>query len=102
MNPMNHRFFNNLGLAMRAGKLATGEEAVLNAIRSGDAKLVIMAEDASENTRKKFNDKCNSYEVPLLTVGDREQLGGSIGKEARVLVAVTDGGFANMLRKSLQ
>jgi ribosomal protein L7Ae-like RNA K-turn-binding protein len=72
---MNHRFFSNLGLAMRAGKLATGEEAVLNAIRSGDAKLVILAEDASENTRKKYNDKCNSYEVPLLTIGNREQLG---------------------------
>jgi ribosomal protein L7Ae-like RNA K-turn-binding protein len=102
MNPMNHKFFSNLGLAMRAGKLTTGEESVLKAIRSGEAKLVLLAEDASAGTRKKMSDKCASYDVPLVEFGTREALGGSIGKEARVTVAVLDNGFANMLRKSLQ
>jgi len=102
MNPMNHKFYSNLGLAMRAGKLVTGEESVLKAIRSGEAKLVLLAEDASAGTRKKMNDKCASYDVPLIECGNREMLGGSIGKEARVIVAVLDNGFANMLRKSLE
>ncbi|WP_442600905.1 YlxQ family RNA-binding protein [Paenibacillus sp. KN14-4R] len=95
---MNHKFYNNLGLAMRARKLATGDEIVLKAVRSGEAKLVIMAEDASENTKKKFQDKCSSYNVPLLITGTRGELGESIGKEARVLIAVLDAGFAKMLK----
>ncbi|GKS09982.1 YlxQ family RNA-binding protein [Paenibacillus chitinolyticus] len=95
----NKNYFSNLGLAMRAGKLVTGEESVLKAIRSGEAKLVILAEDAADNTSKKFQDKCRSYDVPLLVLGNREELGSSIGKEARVTIAVVDDGFARMLKK---
>ena len=36
---MNPKFFNQLGLAMRAGKLVTGDEGVFKAIRSGKPKL---------------------------------------------------------------
>ena len=38
-----------LGLAMRAGKVVTGDEIVLKAIRSSEAKLVMLAADASAN-----------------------------------------------------
>lgn len=65
-----------LGLAMRAGKLVTGDEIVLKAIRSGEAKLVILAGDASANTQKKFRDKCGTYKIPLMIGFDRETLGG--------------------------
>lgn len=41
-----------LGLAMRAGKIVTGDEAVLKAVRSSEAKLVVLAGDASDNTQK--------------------------------------------------
>lgn len=40
-------------MAMRAGKLVTGDETVLKAVRSGKAKLVLVAGDASDNTKKK-------------------------------------------------
>ncbi len=84
---------------MRAGKLVTGDEGVMAAVKSGDAKLVIVAEDASDNTRKKMNDKCRSYRVPIMEFGSRDELGQSIGKAERVVIAVTDKGFAQMLEK---
>ncbi|MCR8630769.1 MULTISPECIES: YlxQ family RNA-binding protein [Paenibacillus] len=99
---MKNNFFNNLGMAMRAGKITTGEEAVIDSVRKGEAKLVIVAEDAAVNTSKKVGDKCNTYRVPLHQYGSREQLGASIGKESRVVIAVTDAGFAKMLKKSLE
>lgn len=86
-----------LGMAMRAGKLATGDEIVLKAIRAGKAKLVIVANDASDNTKKKFRDKCGSYQVSLLEVYDRESLGRAIGKAERVVIAVTDVQFAQLI-----
>ncbi len=92
-------FFNNLGLAMRAGKLVTGEDMVIESVRHGDAKLVIVSEDASANTLKKLSDKCSHYQVPIHQYGSRDQLGASIGKEARVVIAVTDAGFARLLLK---
>lgn len=86
-----------LGLATRAGKLVSGEEVVMKAIRSGDAKLVLLAEDAADNTRKKIQDKCNSYRVPLLVGFTRFELGAAVGKPERVLFAITDRGFADLL-----
>lgn len=88
-----------LGLAMRAGKLAIGDDIVLQAIRSKEAKLVILADDASARTQKKFRDKCSHYQIPLVVYGNRYELGASIGKEERVVIAVNDQGFAEMIAK---
>ena len=58
---------NLLGLARKAGKLTTGQDLVLAAIRSGKAKVVLMANDCGQSTQKKFTDKCKSYDVALTT-----------------------------------
>ncbi|GEN33633.1 YlxQ family RNA-binding protein [Aneurinibacillus danicus] len=86
-----------LGLAQRARKLITGEELVIKAVRQGQVHLVILAGDASPNTRKKVIDKCGSYEVSCTTYGDRLTLGAALGKEQRVVIGVTDAGFAARL-----
>ncbi|MDN4066883.1 ribosomal L7Ae/L30e/S12e/Gadd45 family protein [Paenibacillus vini] len=92
---------NHLGLATRAGKLVTGDELVLKMIRSSEAKLVIVAGDASPNTQKKFRDKCATYKVPLMIGFDRERLGSSVGRPERVVLALTDQGFADMITKEI-
>jgi ribosomal protein L7Ae-like RNA K-turn-binding protein len=86
-----------LGLANRARKIISGEELAVKEIRGGKARLVILSADASANTTKKITDKCKSYEVPLKIVENRHLLGQAIGKEARVVVAVLDDGFAKKL-----
>lgn len=96
-----NKALSGLGLAMRAGKLVTGDEVVLKAIRSAEAKLVIVAGDASANTQKKYRDKCGTYKVPLMVGFDRDVLGSSVGKPERVVLALTDQGFADMVRKAI-
>ena len=86
-----------LGLALRAGHLVSGDAAVLNAIRTGEAQLVIVAEDASDATKKRFEDKCKSYSAGMLLFGEREALGHALGKEMRAVAAVTDAGFARSI-----
>ncbi|MFS0574186.1 YlxQ family RNA-binding protein [Sporosarcina sp. 179-K 3D1 HS] len=88
------QLFQMLGMAARARKIITGEELVVREVRSGNAHLVIISEDASKNTMKKINDKCNSYNVEKHVYGTREELGHAIGKESRVVLALTDAGFA--------
>lgn len=90
-----------LGLANRARKVISGEELVVKEIRNGRAKLVILSQDASHNTTKKVTDKCKSYQIPLKFVENRFLLGRSIGKDARVVVAVIDVGFAKKLNEVL-
>ncbi|MBA4542308.1 MULTISPECIES: YlxQ family RNA-binding protein [Thermoactinomyces] len=88
-----------LGLATRAKKVVSGEELVLQEVRSGRAKLVFLATDAAKNAEKKVTDKCSSYDVPLIRYGTRQELGKAIGKDERVVVAVTDAGFARSFAK---
>ena len=87
---------------MRAGKLSAGETAAENAVKSGKASLVIVSEDASDNTKKKFKNMCNFYEVPIYFYGDKDTLGHAMGKEFRAMVAVTDAGFAKGIVKHLE
>lgn len=99
---MMNKLKSQIGLAQRAGMLAIGEEIVLKAIRSKQARLVFVATDASDNTKKKFRDKCKSYNVPLAIGFTRNDLSNSMGRVNRVVVAVMDDGFATMMRSGLK
>jgi ribosomal protein L7Ae-like RNA K-turn-binding protein len=90
-----------LGLAMRARKLISGEELVVQAVRNGQAKLVLLAADASANTAKRITDKCRHYGVACFTLGDRFELGRAIGKDARVTLAVADSSMAERIQQLL-
>lgn len=98
---LNEQALQLLGMAQRARKLATGEELVLNAVREGNVALIILAGDASERTQKTVTNKATYYKVPIIYAKDRYALGRVIGKEARVVVGVTDEGFAQALIKKL-
>lgn len=91
-----------LGLVQRAGRLVSGEELVIEAVRSEKCKLVILAEDGSDNTKKKVQDKCNYYNVKLIQFADRYKLGSAIGKETRVVIGIIDQGFAKKIQELYQ
>ncbi len=83
-----------LGLAMRAGAVQSGGFMTENCVKDGSAFLVVVAADASDNTRKDFSDMCSYYGVPIRFYKDREVLGHCIGREFRASLAVTDEGLA--------
>ncbi len=89
------------GLAAKAGKLASGEFCTEGEVKSGRASLVIVAEDASGNTKKKFQNMCEFYQVPIRFYEKKEVLGHAIGKEFRASVAILDEGFARSILKQL-
>lgn len=94
-----NKIYSLLGIAMRGRNLVSGEFQTLEAIKKGSAALVLVAEDASDNTVKLFFDKCHYYEVPVFCWGTREGLGHAIGKELRSSLAVCDEGLANSIMK---
>ena len=90
-----------LSIATKAGKVVSGGCMVENAIQQGIAWLVIIAEDASDNTKSKFINKCTYYDVPYRICADGESLGRTIGKQDRKVVAVTDEGLANQIANKM-
>lgn len=91
-----------LGIAAKAGKVKSGEFSTEKAVKSGQAHLVIMSSEASENTKKKFYDMTGFYHVPCYTYADNESLGRSIGKQFRVSLAVTDERLAKSVEDKLK
>ncbi len=86
-----------LGLAMRGRMLVSGEDTCLDAIKTGTCALMVVASDASDNTKKLFTDKCSFYEVPITFYGTKEELGHAIGKEERASIGVVDEGMAKAI-----
>lgn len=99
---MQNKVTSMLGLAMKAGKIASGEYMTETAIKKNTAKLVILACDCSDNTKKKFRNMCSYYEVPYYEFSDKNELGRCIGKEFRASLAVTDTGFATSMKQYLE
>lgn len=98
---MQNKVLSLLGLATKAGYVVSGETGVLEAIKGGKAHLVLIAEDASDNSRKLYSDKCSFYEIPFYIRGTKEQLGHAIGKDGRSAVAVCDAGFSGAIADKL-
>lgn len=91
-----------LGLAKRAGKVVSGEFSTETAVKAAKAYLVIVSEEASENTKKKFNNMCTYYKVPIYFYGSKAELGRCIGQEFRASLAVIDPGFSEAIGKQLE
>lgn len=91
-----------LGLSMRAGHLVSGEYQVLEAIHKGTACLVVIATDASDNTKKRFHDQGSFYEIPVIEYGTKLSLAGAIGRDMRSSAAVCDPGLAEALIKQYE
>lgn len=90
-----------LSIAAKAGKVVSGGFMTERAIQDKSACLVIIADDASDNTKKKFTDKSTYYRVPYRIAGDSVVLGKMIGKQNRTTVAVIDQGLAQQIINKL-
>jgi len=86
-----------LGIAAKARKVVSGETASENAIKNFEAYLVIVAQDASDNTRKHFNDMCNYRDIPIREYSTKAELGRAIGKDYRSNLAIVDAGLAKAI-----
>ena len=91
-----------VGIATKSGKIASGEFLTAKSVKDGSACLVIVADDASDNTKKMFINMCNFYEVPLCFFENKDSLGHSMGKEVRASLAFLDEGLAQAACKQLK
>lgn len=96
-----NKVFGLLGLATKAGKVQSGEFSTEKSVKSGKARLVIVSDESSENTKKMFRNMCTYYEVPYFEFGGKEELGRAVGKRMRASLAVLDQGFSEAIEKQL-
>ena len=90
-----------LGIAQKAGRVSSGEFAAEQLIRSNKAALVILSEDASDNTKKKFRGMAQSRELPVRLLSDKAELGRRLGRGERSVLAVSDAGLVAAILEQL-
>ena len=101
MSPEEKKVYNLLGIATKSRNVASGEFSTEKAVKEHKAALVVVAADASDNTKKMFTNMCTYYKVPIHFFGEKDDLGHAIGKEFRASLAVLDKGLADQVEKQL-
>ena len=90
-----NRLLHFIGIAYRAGKVSKGAFLTEKTIKNGSALLVIIAGDASENTKDKFISQCKYYGVKCFIAESKKTLGAvSGGMDNRSVLSITEEGFA--------
>lgn len=91
-----------LGLAKRAGKIVTGEFLCDKAIKNGQSRLIIIASDISDGSKKAVCDACNYYGVEYIEYGTADELGKFTAAGRRVVVSVNDDNFKNAILSKIE
>ncbi len=82
-----------IGLTRAAGGVTTGFDSVMAEIRGGRSKIVLIASDASDRTKKQLTDKCKFYSVKHRIIDtDSIALGKLIGKPASAAISLNGKG----------
>ncbi|MBR4235211.1 MAG: ribosomal L7Ae/L30e/S12e/Gadd45 family protein [Clostridia bacterium] len=86
-----------IGLAMRAGKLACGQDAVRVSLKSHSAKLVLADEASSRGSLEKLEFECTRAGMSMIVLPE-DLLSEASGKLCKA-AAITDENFSKQILK---
>lgn len=88
-----------IGIATKAGKIACGTEAVEETIEKRKAKLVMIAQDASEKTKKNITYQCEKSQIPIVIFSSIERISKAIGKTNKAVISIKDKNLGEEINK---
>ena len=95
----NHKIEGLLGLCMRAGALSFGNDACMELIQKKKVKVILIAEDAADRTKRNFTFCCNQNQIPICFYGKIEDLSKAIGKTNKAIFGIRNQSFAFEIKK---
>jgi len=96
---INKRILGLIGLSARARKICFGADSVEGQIKKRKVKLIIVAENASTRTKDKFKKLSEEYNVPIIIIGEIEELSKAIGKDNKAIVGIEEVNLSNEIQK---
>ena len=111
-----NRYLNLLGFAAKSGKIAYGEEDVLNGIEKGKISLTIIAKDMPEKAKNRMEKKLiHAYEnlyfevsglkkkedIRVIIVGTKEENSSAVGKVNKPVIGIKDRNLAKGIITSI-
>ena len=99
---MEKRIMNLLSMAARARRIVSGAFTAEEMLKKKRGAYLLLAADASEETKEKFTRMAAQQNVPTAELLTMQQLGHCLGKEYRAVAVLIDRGFADRLSAYLQ
>lgn len=94
---MNRKVISYLGFAKKSGNLVAGVNTCTFAMAKGKVKLMILAEDISENSEKKIMKEIRKHGVKHVKYGTIDEMSHAIGSSGRSVFAVCDRNFSDVI-----
>lgn len=95
----NKKILGLIGLSARARKISFGADSVELQIKKKKVYLIIVANDASNRTKEKFEKLSKEYNVPIIITGEIEELSKAIGKSNKAILGIEDMNLASEIQK---
>ena len=99
---MNKKVLTYIGFARKSGNLVAGTGTCIATMKKGKVRLMIVAEDISENGEKKIMKEIRRCDIPFIKYGNSEEMSHAAGMSARNTFAVLDEGFAKTIAKAIE
>lgn len=101
-NTYRNRVLGMLGISAKAGKVVCGNDATIEDIERHKVKLVIVAEDASEKTKKNMKYVCEKNKVPILEFGNIDEISRTIGKTNKAIIGIKSKSLSEAIEKFIK
>ena len=99
---MKDKLLSYMGFARKSGNLVSGSNTCVFSMKKGKVRLLLITEDASENTKKKMTGEAKACKVPFIVCGDGEELSHAVGESGRTVFGITDENFAQVIKKEIE
>ncbi len=68
-------------------------------IKKNKVNLIIVAQDSSERTKEKFNKLSEEYKIPIICIGQIQELSKAIGKENKAILGIEEINLSKEIQK---
>lgn len=96
---INNKLYGILGLCSKAGELVAGSDVCVEYMKKGKLKLLIIAQDSSEKTKKNFKFLCDKNNLEYIEAGNIIDISNSIGKKNKAIIGIKNENFAKKIKE---
>lgn len=90
-----------MGFAAKARKIVNGYNTCVFTMEKRKVKLLIIAADLAENSKKKMISAAKKFNVKYRIFGDSDEMSRMTGTSGKGIFGITDENFANVISKEI-
>ncbi|HJV65698.1 MAG TPA: DUF448 domain-containing protein [Geomonas sp.] len=99
---LRERIASYISLANKGGKIVSGSDQVAERLKKGEAGLLFVATDISQESGEKFRGLARLHKIQVASFFDKERLGALVGKELRSVLIVLESGFVGSIALEME